>query len=289
MNLLLGAPITCVIKEKLKTKIKNHLESSGVVPTLAIIQIGDNPRSNVYISQKEKFANAIGASVRICKFKDCTETKDLIKNMVQLSNDSSVHGIILQLPIPSYFSKKELDDLLLLINPLKDADGLTSINGGKLLLDFDNAILPATTRGISNLLKYYEIDPQGMHVVIIGRSNLVGKPTALYFLSRGATVTICHSGTKNLASIVKSGDIVISATGRPCLVTADMIQPQQVLIDIGINVSELGVISGDFDFDSISKILDFKGAITPVPGGVGPLTVAGLFENLLDLYEASIT
>lgn len=254
------------------------------VPHLAIIQVGDNPRSEVYIRQKEKFAHTIGAKVTIHRYAAEMMPLDLVKEVQTIADDPSVNGIIVQMPLPPQYSKDDLVSVLGEIPFYKDADGLTFANAGLLLNGSKEAVVPATTRGIANMLMHYNISVEGKHVVVIGRSNLVGKPTALHMMTLGATVTICHSKTNDLAAILKTADIIISATGVPKLVQAEYIRPDQVLIDVGISIDGAGKISGDIDFENVSKVLGETGAISPVPGGVGPLTVAGLFQNLLDLY-----
>jgi methylenetetrahydrofolate dehydrogenase (NADP+) / methenyltetrahydrofolate cyclohydrolase len=270
--------------------IASHVAEGNSVPTLVIVQVGDNPRSNVYIRQKEKFADAIGAHIRVQQYDATITVEKLTRELTTLSTDVSVHGIIIQLPLPTHIGKAELDTLIDAIDPLKDADGLTSTRAGYLFQGRAHALLPATTRGIYHLLTAYNVAIEGKHIVVIGRSNLVGKPTALYALTQGATVTICHSKTTGLKDIVRSADIVISATGNPHLITADMVHPEQVLIDVGIHISPTGVMQGDIDADEVAKVLEkgVTGGMSPVPGGVGPLTVASLFENLLDLYEVQI-
>ncbi|MFM2383466.1 MAG: hypothetical protein RIQ72_38 [Candidatus Parcubacteria bacterium] len=288
--LLTGAPIKQKIKDDLRLYIEALLhgsqkDSEGVgvaVPHLGIIMVGENPRSRVYIEQKIKFAHSIGARATLYEFPETITSVDLCREVEKLGSNTDIHGIIIQMPLPTHFSMEDTRKVIDAVPVQKDADGLTAINTGHLAAGYKNTIIPATSRGILELFHHYTIELDGKHVVVIGRSNLVGKPTALSVLERGATVTICHSKTKNLKEIVLQADIVISATGIPKLITADMVHKGQFLIDVGITIDGAGKISGDIDTIEVEKCV---AGISPVPGGVGPLTVSGLFLNLIDLYK----
>jgi methylenetetrahydrofolate dehydrogenase (NADP+) / methenyltetrahydrofolate cyclohydrolase len=281
--LLKGAPVRDVRADTLAQKIKNLTEK----PTLAIIQVGKREDSTAYINAKKKFGNKIGATVLHVEFNEHETEEVVISKISELNADVSVHGIIVQIPLPPSLNKEKIIDT---IAPEKDVDGLTSTSL-KLLWENKKGFIPATTRGIATLLSHYGIEIQGKRVVVVGRSALVGKPTALYFTHQNSTVTVCHSKTLNLSEETKRADIIIVATGKPGLITKNHVAPHQVIVDVGINTvggkleEEVGErkIVGDVAFDEVK---DLVRAITPVPGGVGVMTVLSLFENLLDAYDA---
>ncbi len=271
-----GKALSDQIKDDLTKKVKNYL----IKPCLAVIQIGNDEASNVYIKAKEKACNTVGINFIHVKFEEDTTEQEVINKIVELNNDTYVNGILLQLPLPSQFNQ---DKLLNLINKNKDVDGLTDINAG-LLFKGNSNLVPCTPLGIVTLLKEYKIDLIGKHVVIIGKSNLVGKPLAILLLQEGATVTICHSKTNNLKQFTKQADILVSAVGKKDLVTKDMVKENSVIIDVGIN-RVAGKLYGDVDFENVKDIVSF---ITPVPGGVGPMTVAMLLSNVVKNYEKNL-
>ena len=267
-------------------------------PKLIIIQVGDLAESNAYIRQKILFGQKIGAIVDHQKLPENISQKNLQTTISKLNTDPSVTGIIVQMPIPASLDKDTIIDS---ITPQKDVDGLTSVNLKLLWENRSEGHIPATTKGILTLLDYYKIPIAAKKVVVVGRSFLVGKPTALAFLNRDATVTICHKETRNLKLETKNADILVVAVGKTNLITKDHVSADQVIVDVGINAinnrqttndkrlttkpeSELSSrkLVGDVDFENVSKIV---AAITPVPGGVGPMTVASLFENLLAAYK----
>ena len=214
--------------------------------------------------------------------KDVNET-DVLNEIKSLNHDESVHGIILQLPVPKYLHKEVLIEA---IHHSKDVDGLTSKNVKGLWVGSDLSLIPATARGVLTLLKHYDIDVRGKKVVVIGRSTLVGKPTAMLMLKENATVSICHSETPNIETYTLDADIIISAVGRPRFITRYHVRPGQVVIDIGITVDDIdNKCKGDIDFDEVAPLVR---AISPVPGGVGPMTVLSLFQNLLDVYAKKV-
>ncbi len=271
--LLDGKAISNKIKEDLTKRVKNYL----VKPCLAVIQIGNNEVSNIYVKSKEKACNQIGIYFIHVKFEEDVSEQEVINKIIELNNDSYVNGILLQLPLPKKFNQYKL---LNLISKTKDVDGLTDINMGLLFKNHNN-LVPCTPLGIVNLLKEYNIDMVGKHAVIIGRSNLVGKPLAMLLLQEDATVTVCHSKTNNLKEITKQADILISAVGQKNLVTKDMVKENAVIIDVGMNRVD-GKLYGDVDFENVKDIVSY---ITPVPGGVGPMTVAMLLSNVVKNYE----
>src|SRR3989344_2228287 len=251
-------------------------------PTLAIIQVGARADSTLYIEQKKKFAKKIGAKVVVFRYGAAVSEEEITKKIHELNADPDIHGIIPQLPFTKHLDVFTITES---ITREKDTDGLTASNIKLCLENNPQGIIPATTKGIIVLLDYYSIPITGKHVVIIGRSTLVGKPTALAFINRNATVTICHRETKNLIDVISTADVLISAAGQPGLITKEHVRAGQIVVDVGITAREIEgkrILSGDVDFPNVSKVVT---AITPVPGGVGPMTVLSLFENLFDAYK----
>lgn len=265
------------IKDEISQILHKDISASGEIPSLAIIQVGENEQSNLYIKQKIKFGELIGARVIHCHLPEEITEDDLIFEIRKFNNDKSIHGIIVQLPIPKHLNERKILDAILYE---KDVDGLGSIQTGLLYVGKTKSMIPATTRGIISLLDYNKIEIAGKNVVVIGRSNLVGKPTAISFLNLNATVTICHSHTKDLKKITRLADILIVACGRPKFITREFVGDGQIIVDVGIHKTELG-LCGDVDFEDVK---DLVSAITPVPGGVGPMTVVSLFQNLWDAF-----
>lgn len=271
-----GKKIRNEIIEELKKEVKTYM----IKPCLAVIQIGDDPASNSYIKSKEKACNEIGLYFKHIKFSETVKEIEVINKILELNNDEYVHGILLQLPLPSNFNQ---DKLINYIARNKDVDGLTDINLGKL---FNNkpAMISCTPLGIMTLFEKYKIDVSGLNVVIVGRSKLVGKPLLGLLLNKDATVTICHSKTANLKKHTKTADILIVAVGKKHFIKKDMVKEGAVVIDVGIN-KEDGVLYGDVDYDNVKEIASY---ITPVPGGVGPMTVASLMNNVLEAYRKQL-
>lgn len=244
-------------------------------PVLVIIQIGDNKESQVYINQKIKFGKNIGISVEYYQL-ESNVTLEFIKKLISdFNNDDDIGGIIVQLPLPKKIQKFQFE-IIEAISPAKDVDGLTSINLKKLVSN-EKGIIPATAQGVLTMLEESKIEISGKHIVIVGRSLLVGRSLSQLLLNKDATVTVCHSKTKNLFSVTKTADIIISATGIPNLITSKHVSKGQTVIDVGTTLVE-GKLTGDVDFEKVSKIVKH---ISPVPGGVGPMTVLSLFENLV--------
>ena len=284
MKILDGLILRNEIQEKLKGKVQ-EISPSKPKPTLVIVQVGDKAESNVYIRQKIGFGKNIGVNVNHLKLAEDIGERELIIYVHEASKDPAVHGIIIQLPLPAHINK---DNVLNAINPIKDVDGMTPDNVKKLWAGDVTAMVPPTARGVGSLLKKNNIDIEGKHVVIVGRSMLVGKPIFALLIERGATATICHSKTRDLKKYTREADILISAVGKPSLITAEHVREGQIVIDVGISVVEsegLRHIQGDVDFE---KVKDIVSMITPVPGGIGPLTVASLFENLIYAYKRQI-
>ena len=265
------------IKEKIITDLKDQVTNLTLKPKLVVIQVGDNPASNTYIRNKSKMCEKVGYTFELKKYPETITQDKLLEDINNLNLDISVNAILVQMPLP-----KHLDELLIQnsINPIKDVDGLTDLNMGKLSHNKDT-LYPCTAIGIIELLDHYNLPITGKHVVIVGRSNLVGKPVASLFLNRNATITHCHSYTKNLKDLTKEADILVVAAGIPNLITKDMVKENSIIIDVGIN--KVGdTLTGDVDFNSIK---DKVQAITPVPGGVGQMTVAELAKNILKAYN----
>lgn len=271
-----GKEISSKIREELKNEIKTYM----IKPCLAVIQIGNDPASEIYIKAKEKACNEVGIYFKHIKFEETAREIEVINKILELNNDEYVNGILLQLPLPEKFNKEKLINY---IARNKDVDGLTDINVGK-LVNHKKSLVSCTPQGIMELLKTYEIEVSGKNVVIVGRSNLVGKPLISLFLNKDATVTICHSKTNNLAEFTKNADILIVAVGHKHLITKDMVKDGSVVIDVGIN-REDGKLYGDVDFDNVKDKVSY---ITPVPGGVGPMTVAMLLKNVNDTYKKMV-
>ena len=261
---------------KIKEAAKREAESLGICPGLAVVMVGDNPASAVYVRNKNKACEELGFRSLMETLSADTSKDELLSVIDRLNADGNIHGILVQLPLPAGLSNAE-QEVLNRISPDKDVDGFHPVNVGRLSTGQD-ALAPCTPAGCVRMLEYADIPMDGKNAVIIGRSNIVGKPMAQLLLAKNATVTICHSHTKNLAEITKQADILVAAIGKPKFVTADMVKPGATVIDVGINRIEPKKLVGDVDFEAVSEV---AGAITPVPGGVGLLTVAMLMQNVV--------
>ena len=270
----MSAEIRATIKEKVAL-----LKEKGIVPGLAVILVGDNPASKVYVGQKEKGCLEAGFASFLHRLPETTSQEELLALIDKLNVDKTVHGILVQLPLPRQIDP---DTVLAAIRPEKDVDGFHPVNIGRLVAGLPTSE-PCTPKGILRLLKSTGIPLTGKEAVVIGRSNIVGKPVALMLLAESATVTICHSKTADLAEHVRRADILVAAIGKPRFVTADMVKEGAVVIDVGINRLEEGLV-GDVDYEPIAEKASW---ITPVPGGVGPMTIAMLLENTLEQAEKS--
>ena len=246
--------------------------AAGRAPCLAVILVGEDPASQVYVRNKHRACEACGITPLQYTLPADTEEAALLELIGKLNTDDGVDGILCQLPLPAHINETKITDAIL---PEKDVDGFHPVNVGKMLSGKD-CFLPCTPAGVIEMLKYENIPIAGKHAVVIGRSNIVGKPAAALLLRENATVTVCHSRTENLKEVVLSADIVVAAVGRPRFVTADMLKPGCAVIDVGINRLPDGTLAGDVDFAAAKEV---AGAITPVPGGVGPMTIAMLMEN----------
>ena len=282
-KVLNGKELAERLNSELKNKINLDYQRTGIKPKLAAILVGDDPASKLYITIKRKTCAEIGIDSTLVKLnRECTKA-ELFTKISELNNDTTVHGIILQLPLPMKFKPFTLE-FIEKIDPLKDVDGLHPINKGK-LFDYNEEIVPATPKGIITLLEYYNIELKGKHVVIINRSNLVGKPLIFMFLKRNATVTVCHTSTSDLENHIKKADILVVAIGQPDFITKDKIKEGVVIIDVGTSRVN-GKTRGDVKFEDV---FDTCSWITPNPGGVGPMTVSFLLQNTYNAYKRQIS
>jgi len=262
-------------RASIKAAVETLEAKHHIVPTFNVILLGDNAASLSYIKGKTKAASAAGMQTNVLHFPADMSEAELLAEVIKLNEDADVHGFIVQLPVPAHIDEEKIFSA---IDPNKDIDGLHPDNLGRMLLGKPR-LLPCTPQGIMALLDHLSIDLQGKHVVIIGRSNIVGKPAAILALAKNATVTVCHSKTKDLASVSRGADVLIVAIGRANFIDASYIKPGAIVIDVGVNKDEqTGKLTGDVDYEAVKDIV---GGITPVPGGVGPLTITMLLENTL--------
>ncbi|MBR3863806.1 MAG: bifunctional methylenetetrahydrofolate dehydrogenase/methenyltetrahydrofolate cyclohydrolase FolD [Clostridia bacterium] len=268
-----GKLLSATIKSEILEECKALKENYSIIPSLAIVLVGNDPASQIYVASKERLCGEVGIRSIVVKM-DENSTQDEVELKVKmLASDPEINGLMVQLPLPKGLDE---DKVLANIPPNKDVDGLTPLSGGYCLFDYDG-FTPCTPKGIIEILKRYNIPLSGKHAVVIGRSNMVGKPVALKLLRENCTVTICHSRTQNLDEVCKTADILVVAVGKKHLVTENMIKDGAVVIDVGINRVD-GKLYGDVDFEGVSNRASY---ITPVPGGVGPMTVAMLISNTL--------
>lgn len=268
-----GKKIAGEIRQELKIEA-DALREQGVTPGLAVVFVGNNPASESYIRGKIRAASEVGIASEVIRMSEETSETELLKKIDELNQDSAVHGILVQLPLPSHISEMKVIEA---ISPEKDVDGFTPINVGRMMIGLD-CYLPCTPYGIMQLLERTNVTIEGKHVVVIGRSNIVGKPVSMLLQKANATVTMCHSRTPNLASFTLQADILVSAVGRVGLITAEHVKDGAVVIDVAMNRNEEGKLCGDVLFDEVAEKAS---AITPVPGGVGPMTIAMLMYNTI--------
>lgn len=266
------------LRDKLLDNLKLKVDKLSKKPLLVVILIGDNPASKIYVNNKKKMAEKIGIISEVINYPENISEKELLEKIEELNNDENVTAILVQLPLPKHISK---ENVMNKIKPEKDVDGFTPYNFGKLFSGEIPTVYPCTPKGILLLLDEYGIELEGKHVVVIGRSNIVGRPLSQMLLNRNATVTVCHSHTKNLSEITKTADIVVSAVGKN-IIEGKMLKSDCVIVDVGIFKDENGKTRGDVDFESASKVASY---ISPVPGGVGPMTIASLMINTIELFE----
>ena len=280
-----GKAIAAQVRGEVAEKV-SALKAKGIIPCLAVILVGENPASVSYVTGKQKALAEVGMADRSLHLPESTTEEELLKIIDDLNKDTAVHGILVQLPLPEHINEEKV---LLAIDPEKDVDGFHPMNVGNLVIG-KKAFLPCTPHGIIVLLEKMGIETRGKHAVVIGRSNIVGKPVSLLLARKetNCTVTICHTGTKNMAEMTRQADILIAATGRPHTVTKDMVKPGAVVIDVGVNripddTKKSGFrLTGDCDYADLLETASF---ITPVPGGVGPMTIAMLMFNTLESAE----
>ncbi len=271
-TILDGKMLSAQIKEQIKEETL-RLQKEGVQPGLAVIIVGDNPASRVYVNNKKKACEVCGFKSEEFALPDTIGENELLELIADLNSRSDIDGILCQLPLPKHIDEEKI---LLSIDPSKDVDAFHPVNVGKIMIgNFD--FLPCTPAGVMELIKLSGIEVSGKECVVIGRSNIVGKPQAMLLLHANGTVTVCHSRTKNLAEVTRRADILVAAVGKADFVTADMVKPGAVVIDVGMNRVD-GKLTGDVKFDEVSSVAS---AITPVPGGVGPMTIAMLMKNTL--------
>ena len=272
-----GKKISAVLREKLKEKVSKLKSTYNAVPGLTVILVGEDPPSKIYVKNKEKSAIEVGINSEVIRYQDNVEEKVVLNKIKELNENDKVSGILVQLPLPKHIDKRKVIET---INPNKDVDGLHPMNVGNLSSGYDSMV-PCTPLGCYLLIKDVEKDLNGKHAVVIGRSNLNGKPMTQLLLKENCTLTITHSKTKDLKAECARADIIIAAVGRPKLVKADWVKKDAIVIDVGINKTDSGLV-GDVDFDGVSKVAK---AITPVPGGVGPMTIACLLSNTVKCFE----
>ena len=281
-RILDGKQLAQQIRSELAEEVIEFIQNNAVVPCLAAVLVGEDPASEVYVRNKRKACEAVGIESQLHRMKADTSSDDLLKLIAKLNKDAEVHGILVQLPLPPQIDKNRV---LLAVSPVKDVDAFHPENVGRLVQGRPR-FLPCTPQGVQQLLVRNGVEIAGRHVVILGRSEIVGRPLSIMLSQRGpsgdATVTVCHSRSRDLAAVTRTADILIAAIGQPKFVTAEMVKPGATVVDVGINRTAEGVV-GDVDFKAVAEV---AGAITPVPGGVGPLTIAMLLRNTLSAAQS---
>lgn len=280
MKILDGKAVSLKVKESVKVRAE-ELKKFGVEPTLAVILVGEDKASQTYVRAKEKACNEYGIKSVAHRLSENTTQAELLALINVLNLDDSIHGILVQLPLPKHI---DTNTVLATIDPAKDVDGFHAVNVGKLVSGLDGFV-PCTPLGVMEILKEYGIEVAGLNAVVIGRSNIVGKPMANLLLNASATVAVTHSKTKNLKEVCKNADLIVAAIGKPFFLKADMVKDDAVVVDVGINRLDDGRLVGDVDFDEVAPKCSY---ITPVPGGVGPMTIAMLLNNTILAAQAKI-
>lgn len=276
-----GKYVSAEVRKNIAIEVEEFKKKTGVTPGLAVILVGNNPASCVYVRNKHKACLEVKMNSFEITMPESTTEEELLRKIDELNRDKNVHGILVQLPLPKHISEEKIINS---ITPEKDVDAFHPTNVGKIVggkYDF----IPCTPAGIMELLHFYNVEISGKECVVIGRSNIVGKPMALLLLAENGTVTVCHSKTKNLSETTKRADILVVAIGRANFVTKDMVKPGAVVVDVGINRMEDGTLAGDVDFKNVEPIAS---KITPVPGGVGPMTITMLLKNTLTAAKKSV-
>ncbi|ABV74975.1 Methylenetetrahydrofolate dehydrogenase [Rickettsia akari str. Hartford] len=286
-NIIDGKALANEILEDLKLEIQELKSQTNASPKLAIVLVGDNPASIIYVKNKIKNAHKIGIDTLLVNLSTTIHTNDLITKINELNHDNEISGMIVQLPLPNSIDKNKI---LSAVSPYKDVDGFHPLNVGYLhsgiidVSEFSQSFIPCTALGCLAVIKKYEPNLSGKHVVVIGRSNIVGKPLSALLLKEDCSVTICHSKTHNLGSIALKADIVVAAIGSPLKLTAEYFNPESIVIDVGINRISGNKIIGDVDFEHVKSKVKY---ITPVPGGIGPMTIAFLLKNTVKAFKDS--
>ncbi|MBP0963000.1 MAG: bifunctional methylenetetrahydrofolate dehydrogenase/methenyltetrahydrofolate cyclohydrolase FolD [Oscillospiraceae bacterium] len=268
-----GKAVGAKLREAIKAETA-ELIAAGTTPGLAVILVGDDPASHVYVNNKKKGCTEVGFYSEVYELPTETTQEELLALVEKLNKQENIHGILVQSPLPKHLDEEAV---VLAIDPNKDVDAFHPVNVGHIMIG-DYRFLPCTPAGVMELLKAYDIDPKGKECVVIGRSNIVGKPMSMLLLHAHGTVTVCHSRTNNLAEVTRRADILVSAVGKAGFVTADMVKPGAVVIDVGMNRNAQNKLCGDVDFEAVKEV---AGYITPVPGGVGPMTITMLLRNTL--------
>ena len=268
-----GKAVGAKLREAIKAETA-QLTAAGTTPGLAVILVGDDPASHVYVNNKKKGCAEVGFYSEVYELPTETTQQELLALVEKLNKQENIHGILVQSPLPKHLDE---EGVVLAIDPNKDVDAFHPVNVGHIMMG-DYLFLPCTPAGVMELLKAYDIDPKGKECVVIGRSNIVGKPMSMLLLHAHGTVTVCHSRTTNLAEVTRRADILVSAVGKAGFVTADMVKPGAVIIDVGMNRNAQNKLCGDVDFEAVKEV---AGYITPVPGGVGPMTITMLLRNTL--------
>ena len=276
-----GKKVSSAVREDIKKRCADFISETGVTPGLAVVIVGNDPASKVYVKNKKLGCEGVGFYSVVCEMPEETTQDELMAKLDELKRDEKIHGILVQLPLP-----KHLDEAAVLeaIPPEKDVDAFHVVNTGKIMLG-DYSFLPCTPAGVMKLLEYENIDVTGKECVVVGRSNIVGKPMAMLLLHANGTVTVCHSRTRDLAEVTRRADILVVAIGKADFITGDMVKEGAVVIDVGMNRREDGKLTGDVDYASVEPKAS---AITPVPGGVGPMTITMLLENTLTAARESV-
>ena len=268
-----GKNIALKVREGLMPRVE-ALKEEGKIPGLTVVLVGENPASQIYVRNKERAAVKLGYKSEVIRMEETATQQELMDVVLRLNNDDSVDGILVQLPLPKHMDEQAI---LAAIDPNKDVDGFHAMNAGR-LMNGEKGFVACTPKGVMRLLEETGVELSGKNAVVVGRSNIVGKPLALLLLEKNGTVTVCHSRTKNLKEECLGADILVAAIGKPRFITADMVKPGAVVIDVGINRTEDGKLCGDVDYEAVEPISSY---ITPVPGGVGPMTITMLMKNTL--------
>ncbi len=281
-KIISGNKIAKQLRKDLKVEVEQLKEEHGVTPGLTVVLVGEDPASKVYVRNKHRACERVGMVSNVVRLPEDSSHEKVMETVRELNDNPDVHGILVQLPTPDQIDDEEIINT---IDPAKDVDGFHPVNMGKLLAG-QPELVPCTPTGVMYMLDTLGIDLSGKEAVIVGRSNIVGKPQALLLMYRHCTITICHSRTQDLAGHLSRADIIVAATGVPKMITADMVKPGAVVMDVGINRLDDGTLVGDVDFEAVKEVAS---AITPVPGGVGPMTIAMLLQNTVRAARKSVT